>query len=246
MWWLATLGVVLGLLGSASPALAWQDWPGEWRPGRPSQAVVAVERPTARPERIELPAFRLAVPFRTQNDGGRWQTSNCGPAILGMVLDGFGVMGQATDDLRFRSHSYQGAVGMRSGTALQHIVRVAEDLGITTVGLYEEGDRFRSWSMDDIRDQLRQGRPVMSLVRLYLMPGYEGIGARWGHYVLVTGIAEDGGFFYSDPLQTDPAFGTTRVVSPAQLERAMSQALVPGQAVAFGSPSTPPLEMWTP
>src|SRR5205085_9382495 len=70
---------------------------------------------------IDLPTFRLIVPFRTQKDGGPWQISNCGPATLGMLLDGFGVTGQATDDLRFRAHTYQGTVGMRTGTALEHV-----------------------------------------------------------------------------------------------------------------------------
>jgi hypothetical protein len=56
--------------------------------------------------RIENTDFRLVVPFRTQKDGGRWQTSNCGPATLGMLLDGFGIPDQATDDLRIRAHTY--------------------------------------------------------------------------------------------------------------------------------------------
>ena len=184
---------------------------------------------------IEDAAFRLDVPFRTQKDGGRWQTSNRGPAILGMILDAVGVAGQATDDLRFRAHTYQGTVGMRTGTALQHIARVAEDFGVPTFGLYDGEDRFHAWSMDEIRAQLRAGHPVMPLVRLYLLPGYEGMAPRWGHYVLVTGIASDG-FNYSDPLKTDPADGTSRTISAAQLERAMAASHIPGQAVAFGMP----------
>src|SRR6478672_8307728 len=127
---IASLALSVLLLGSAAPALAWEDWPGEWNPGRPSQAALAVRAA------IDAPAFRLDIPFRTQKDGGPWQTSNCGPAALGMVLDGFGIRGQATDDLRFRSHTYQGTVGARTGTALQHIAHVAEDFGLSTVGLY--------------------------------------------------------------------------------------------------------------
>jgi hypothetical protein len=162
-----------------------------------------------------------------------------------MVLDAFGIVGQATDDLRFRSHTYQGTVGMRTGTALQHIAHVAEDFGVPAIGLYNEAGQFNSWSLDDMRGQLRLGHPVMPLVRLYLLPGYEGIGPRWGHYILLTGLTEDG-FFYSDPLQTDPVRGATRFIPAAQLESAMQASHLPGQAVAFGGPGLPPLKVWSP
>ena len=63
------------------------------------------------------------------------------PNSRAMVLDGFGVIGQDTDDLRFRAHTYQGTVGMRTGTALEHIAHVAEDLGLKAVGLMIEPRR---------------------------------------------------------------------------------------------------------
>jgi Papain-like cysteine protease AvrRpt2 len=210
-----------------------------------SSAAWRIERRELGPAAIELPDFRLEIPFRTQKDGGRWQTSNCGPAILGMVLDAFGFTGHATDDLRHLAHTYQGTVGMRTGTALQHIARVAEDLGVPTTGLYEPDGRFHAWSVDEIRDHLRLGQPVMPLVRLYLVPGYEGIGPRWGHYLLITGVARDG-FYYSDPLKPDAIEGTGRIISPAQLERAMGGSHIPGQAVAFGGSGLPLLAFSSP
>jgi len=231
----AILGLLLGLVGSTRSAQAWDNWPGEWRQGRPSLKV----------DVVDPPVFRLIIPFRTQKDGGPWQSSNCGPAILGMVLDGFDIAGQATDDLRFRAHTYQGTVGMRTGTALEHVVHVAEDFGLPTYGLYDSNGRFRSWSIDDIRAQLHLGRPVMALVRLYLLPGYEGIGTRWGHYILLTGPTEDG-FFYSDPLKTDPAAGRGGHISSDQLSAAMGNSLIPGQAVAFGGTDGPRLPIWVP
>src|SRR3954471_4655927 len=86
----------------------------------PASAGVAQAAPGQPPvsQNLTQPVFRLIVPFRTQKDGSRWQGSNCGPATLGMLLDGFGMTGQDTDDLRFRAHTYQGTVGMRTGTAL--------------------------------------------------------------------------------------------------------------------------------
>lgn len=241
MRWLAALGLVAVVHVSAPSVGAWEEWPGEWHPGRPAAVSVeddmgaAPSRIEAEVFRLEAGAFRLEVPFRTQKDGGRWQGSNCGPAILGMILDGFGIVGQATDDLRFQSHTYQGTWGMRTGTALQHLARVAADFGVPTFGLYDDDDQFHAWSPDELREQLRLGRPVIVLVRLYLLPGKENVGARWGHYILLTGLDGDE-FLYSDPLQTELDAGTGGRIGGAQLERAMYASLVPGQAVAFGSP----------
>ena len=193
--------------------------------------------------RLEAPAFRLLVPFRTQKDGGRWQTSNCGPATLGMLLDGFGIADQATDDLRVRAHTYQGTLGWRTGTGLDHVARVGEDLGIKPHGLFTAEGAFRSWEIADVVAELRQGRPVMPLVRLYLVPGYEGLAPRWGHYILLTGIGP-GGFYFSDSLKTDAAAGTSGVISERQLLSAMAASHIPGQAVAFSGPR--PLPVWTP
>ena len=235
----------LGLAALALPAPA-QAWEGA---GLQAPEPTAVQDTAATPDApvqavaIEDADFRLAVPFRTQKDGGRWQTSNCGPAILGMILDGFGVSGQATDDLRFRAHTYQGTVGMRTGTALEHIAHVAEDFGVPTFGLYEAEGRFHAWTVDEIRAQLRAGRPVMPLVRLYLLPGYEGMAPRWGHYILLTGIAP-GGFYFSDPLKTDPAAGTTGFIAEWQLRSAIENSHIPGQALAFSGPRD--LPVWLP
>ena len=238
--WLVISFTAISLQGVA-PVQAWQDWPGDWSPGRPSLAASS----EAEPYLITAQVFRLDVPFRTQKDGSRWQSSNCGPATLGMVLDAFGVVGQATDDLRFRSHSYQGTVGIRTGTALQHIAHVAEDFGIPTVGLYNDASLFNNWSLNDIRGQLRLGRPVMPLVRLYMLPGYENSLPRWGHYILLTGTS-DNDFFYNDALQIDAASGSARIISAEQLERAMQFSHIPGQAVAFGGPGLAHLAVWTP
>jgi hypothetical protein len=238
------LGLALALQLSASSALAWQDWPSEWNPGRPAVGRGIVEA-TADPEPfIQTATFRLLVPFRTQKDGSRWAGSNCGPAALGMVLDAYGASGQATDELRFRAHTYQGTVGMRTGTALEHIAHVAEDFGIETHGLYNASGAFNTWSLDDIRGQLRLSRPVMPLVRLYLLPGWESMLPRWGHYILVTGMTPDG-FYYNDPLQFDARAGMARFIPSTQLAAAIGNSHIPGQAVSFG-PARPELEVWTP
>ncbi|MCC7103552.1 MAG: C39 family peptidase [Chloroflexi bacterium] len=223
------LAVLLALSLQLLPttASASGSWTGERNRFRPAEAL-----------EIQAPAFRMLFPFRTQKDGGPWQISNCGPAALGMVLDGFSMSGQATDDLRYRSHTYQGTWGMRTGTALQHLLSAAEDFGVHGFSLYDRSGAFHNWSNDDLRAQLRLGRPVIVLVRLYLLPGYEGVGLRWGHYILLTGLNADG-FYYNDSLQQTPETGAGRWVAADQLQRAMQASLAPGQAAAFGGPALP-------
>ena len=184
--------------------------------------------------------FRLVVPFRTQKDGGRWQTSNCGPATLGMLLDGYGIGGHETDDLRVQMHTYQGTLGMRTGTGLEHVAHVAEDLGVRTHGLYNPDGSYRTWQAGDVEAELRQGRPVMPLVRLYLVPGYEALASRWGHYILLTGTTPDG-FVFSDSLKTDPTPGTTGLISRQQLAVAIANSHIPGQAAAYSGPRDLPI-----
>jgi hypothetical protein len=228
------------LAAVVSPVAAQATAPG------PAASLPANDRPASRPTdlRIESPIFRLMVPFRTQKDGSRWQSSNCGPATLGMLLDGFGIPDQSTDDLRLRAHTYQGTVGMRTGTGLDHVAHVAEDLGLRAHGLYNGDGSFRHWSGEDVVAELRQGHPVMPLVRLYLVPGYEGMATRWGHYILLTGMAPGGGFYFSDSLKTDPAAGTSGIISERQLTAAMEASHIPGQAVAFSGPRE--LAIWLP
>jgi hypothetical protein len=160
-----------------------------------------------------------------------------------MLLDGYGIEGHETDDLRVRAHTYQGTVGMRTGTGLEHVAHVAEDLGLTAHGLYSPDGSFRRWAVADVIAELRQGRPVMPLVRLYQVPGYEGMAPRWGHYILLTGVAP-GGFFFSDSLKTDAALGTTAIMSEGQLAAALANSHIPGQAVAFAGPRA--LAVWQP
>jgi hypothetical protein len=215
-------------------------------PWGPDERALGLLQVSDRPAdlRIESPDFRLVVPFRTQKDGSRWQTSNCGPATLGMLLDGFGIPDQATDDLRVLAHTYQGTVGWRTGTGLDHVARVGEDFGLKAHGLFGADSGFRHWTVEDVVAELRLGHPVMPLVRLYLVPGYEGMSSRWGHYILLTGIAPGGGFYFSDSLKTDAEAGTSGIISERQLAAAIEASHIPGQAVAFSGPRS--LTIWLP
>ena len=217
LWW--------GLMGT--PTVAFAD---------PTlDAVDASVAPGDAEADVAIPAVwgPVNVPWRTQLDGSRFAGANCGPASLGMILEAFGTM-KGTDDLRYRSHTYQGTWGSYTGTALEHLARVAEDFGVPTRGLYD-GRRFRSWTTDELADELRQGHPVMILVKYRMLPGHDGSRAGDDHYIVLWDVDGDK-FVYNDPAFTRARDGYGRRISPGALAAATRSAIIPGQAVAFLPP----------
>jgi hypothetical protein len=175
-------------------------------------------------------------PYRTQLDDSIYARSDCGPAVLGMVLADYGI-DQDTLDLRRMTHLYQGTwPAVRVGTALQYMAQVAEDFGLRTHGLYDDasGGTFHQWSLDELSAQVGDGRLVIPLVRFGLLPGHEDTGVRWGHYILLY-AAQGDGFLYQDPAVRPIEDGRARWISRDQLDRAMAPVYPPRQAVAIGA-----------
>ena len=150
-----------------------------------------------------------------------------------MILEAFG-NNKGTDDLRYRSHTYQGTWGSYTGTGLEHLAHVAEDFGVPTRGLYD-GRRFRAWSVDELREELSQGHPVMMLVKYRMLPGHEGSRAGDDHYIVLWDLDGDK-FVYNDPAFKRARDGQGRRISAAALAAATRSAIIPGQAVAFLPP----------
>ena len=207
------VGIVLFVLASAIPAPI---------------ALAGESVPSARLATAE--SFRLPVPFRTQKDGSQYQGSNCGPAALAMILAAYG-MAQTNDELRFLTHTYQGTVGRRGGTGLEHMATVGSDFGLETIGLYQ-GTSYRRWSVEDIRAQVQAGNVVIPLIKYRLLPGNENSGVRFDHYVVIHGLDGDR-FLYHDPAYQDAERGEARWITTAQLDAAIAQTSIPRQAVAF-------------
>ncbi|HLH26459.1 MAG TPA: C39 family peptidase [Chloroflexota bacterium] len=217
LWW--------GLMGT--PSVAFAD------PTLDAVDAAPAAAPDAVADSLPAPAGEITVPWRTQLDGSRFAGANCGPASLGMVLDAFGT-DKGTDELRYRSHTYQGTWGSYTGTALEHLAHVAEDFGVPTRGLYD-GRHFHTWTTDELREELRQGHPIMILVKYRLLPGHEGSRASDDHYIVLWGLDGDK-FVYNDPAFTRARDGFGRRISAAGLAAATSSAIIPGQAVAFLAP----------
>jgi hypothetical protein len=185
--------------------------------------------------RAALVRRAVEPPYRTQLDDSIYARSDCGPAVLGMALAAYGVDAD-TLDLRRLTHTYQGTwPAVRVGTALQHMAHVAEDLGLSSYGLYEgDAEAFHEWTVDEIETNVAAGRLVIPLVRFGLLPGHEDTGVRWGHYILLYAVEGDG-FAYQDPAVRPVEEGRARWISRAQLDEAMAPVWPPRQAVALGA-----------
>jgi hypothetical protein len=187
--------------------------------------------------RAALVRRAVEPPYRTQLDDSMYARSDCGPAVLGMVLDAYGI-DQDTLELRQLTHTYQGTwPAVRVGTALQHMAHVAEDFGLSTYGLYDDDDNgsaFHQWTVDELAAQVGSGRLAIPLVRFGLLPGHETTGVRFGHYILLYAVEGDG-FMYQDPAVRPIEDGRARWISREQLDRAMAPVWPPRQAMALGA-----------
>lgn len=216
-------------------------------PTSPTPAPSPSETPTPSPTAVELPVFEpargavrgsvegtrllLEVPIRSQFDGTEYQGSNCGPASLAMVLDAFGAASQ-TFQVRNLVNTLSGNYVPEDGTALQSLGWIAAQAGLRMDGLYQ-GGAYRRWTTAEIREQVRRGHPVITLVKLRELPHFAGSSSPSEHYIVVVGL-DGGDFLINDPAMPG-ATGYRLPVTPAQLERAWAATSVPGQSAAFAA-----------
>lgn len=216
----------------------------------PPAVSKTVEPSVPTPTAIELPVIERAttavrvwreghlvaldVPIRSQFDGSEFQSSNCGPAALAMVLDAFGVE-IPTPKLRNLANVLQGTFDAENGIALDFLGVIAQEAGLRTLGLKEQS-RYKMWTVDDVRSEIRYGHPVITLVRMRELPDHAPVRTAddvTDHYVVVVGL------FGDDFLINDPAIpgvmGQHRVISGEQLERAWEASSVPRQAMAVAA-----------
>jgi hypothetical protein len=134
-----------------------------------------------------------------------------------MVLEGFGI-NVPQPRLRAEVLNAQRMWGNGTGTLITALAQVVEQYGLKTFDLRRGADIHR-WSLDDIRGHLRARHPVVLQVRFRALPGREGAFFYGDHYILVTGVLDDG-FLYNDPIDYDGP-GWDRVMSGDRLARAM-------------------------
>jgi hypothetical protein len=173
------------------------------------------------------------VPIRSQYDGTEYQNSNCGPTSLAMVLDAFGVSAQVYK-LRNLTNVMQGSFELETGTSLWDLASIAQRAGLRAIGLNGAG-AYHQWTVAEVRDQVRRGHPVVTLVKMRDLPDHRSSVSSTDHYLVVVGL--DG----QDLLVNDPAMpaalGYRRPLSPEELERAWADSSMPRHAAAFAATS---------
>ena len=204
----------------------------------PTATATPVELPTLAPASqavkgwLEGSLLALDVPVRSQFDGTEYQAANCGPASLGMVLEAFGVEA-STSGLRNLANRRQGTYDRDAGIALPYLADIAATAGVRAFGL-SDGAAYHRWSVEEVRDQVRRGHPVITLVKLRELPDHAGTRSDTDHYVVVVGLDGER-LLVNDPARAGE-LGFRRPLTPDQLERAWDASSIQRHAVAFAAP----------
>jgi hypothetical protein len=214
------------------PAQGWVDADVLARSRTPS----VFEVPYAYPENLKADV-RLQVPYRTQLDGSDYESANCGPTVLGMALEAFGLnLPQPELRKQVLTTEEMDPGDTDAGSYIWALAGVAQNHGLRTNGLYDaDGSSLHRWSLDEVRASVRASQPVIAQVRYRQLPGREGSGYWGDHYIIITGLlGED--FLYNDPIGGLVAHeipGFDRLISPTALTRAMTESVAPYQNTAF-------------
>ncbi|HEY3080319.1 MAG TPA: C39 family peptidase [Chloroflexota bacterium] len=203
----------------------------------PSATATAIVYPSFAPThgaikgRVQGTRLLLEVPIRSQFDGSEYQDSNCGPTALAMVLDAFAVRVR-TPLLRNYANRLQGTTDPETGIALDFLSEIADEAGLRPLGLRRPGG-YNAWTINQVRAEVSQGHPVITLVKMRLLPYFASSRSDADHYVVVVGL-DGGSLLINDPaLPADAGF--RRLVTPAELEAAWKASSIPAQAVAIAA-----------
>lgn len=246
----------------AAPGYVYPEPPeGAGSSGAPSRSVAAVRAPAAstttasqyplRPIVTSLQGLRyaasrgnpsavqtvetetmlwLGIPFMTQLDGTAYSGVNCGPASIAMVLGAFGIRAGPAY-IRDYVNYISGVYSQNVGTSLDHLSRVVLEAGLEVTNLYS-GSGYLRWNTDMLREEVRAGRPVVTLVRYRALPGHGGSLADTDHYIVISGLSGN------DFIYNDAAFGGERgyglLISPGGLDRAWSYSSIPRHGMSVG------------
>jgi hypothetical protein len=158
-------------------------------------------------------AVLLDVTFRTAQDGSEYSDTNSGVAALAMAMDSYG-FSVPTADLRSLANELDRNYDVGEQPRIDLLSRVGQTAGLRSVGLYQ-GARLALWTADGVREKLRSGYPVLTMLR---PPNPAGPAeADREHYVLFIGY-EGPDLIYHDPTYADEAGARRRIPSELLLQ----------------------------
>jgi len=160
----------------------------------------------------KLPMINQLAP--SGNDGSYWNgDSNCGPTSMAMVARAVGYGNHLTDaQLVMEMYRLCGTQGS-NGTGVDGIRQGALNIGL-------DAATYRSSAgVEKMAEELRNGRMVVANGDYYALPAPGRINnANGGHYVVVTGMDDQGNFKVNDP-----AGGVRMTLTPAQMAQFMRE-----------------------
>lgn len=221
------LGAAIASPAFAAGSVTYQVQPGDTLyPHYPSFTIDAngvVVRALSHLASPSLAPAILPAPYFNQFDGTIWGPSNCGPTTLAMALGALGVKGNVMD-LRTLADQQMGVHDPNNGTSWESLAFAAGRSGVSTAGLYKsDGKSYRTWTIDDLKSELNQGRPVMLLVRYWDLPDHLGSTFAGDHYIVALGLDANGNLIYNDSASNN---GVHLKISPKQLMKAWSEPSV--------------------
>ena len=147
-----------------------------------------------------------------------------------MVLAGYGTE-VAVTDLRALLNGLDGNYNPGQGSRIETMARAAERGGLTVQDLYR-GARFNEWTVEQIREQIRRGYPVVTLVQGAVLPGGTPPGVARERFITIIGIDGDD-IIYHDPAYPDEGTGAARRIPSRLLEQGWLAASTPRLAAGF-------------
>ena len=190
--------------------------------------VCAIAVPTAWAD--DSAEFCLPVPYRSQADGTVWAASNCGPTAIAMVLEAYG-FDIPTLKLRQRANQLLGISNPSTGTRIQDLARIVGEYGLSVTGPYE-GNRFRRWTLDEVQQEVHDGKPVVAQVYFPLLPNHRENPVATDHYIVIVGTY-DGGFIFNDPSDRDQP-GYRQKMTADEFTRAWGRSQYPFAGFSVG------------
>lgn len=172
----------------------------------------------------------LDLPFRTQQDNTAYSPMNSAPASLAMVLGGYGT-DVAVSDLRALMNGLDGNYSPGATPRVETMARVAERGGLNVLDLYR-GARFNEWTVEQVREMIRRGYPVTTLVQGAVLPGGTPPGVSRERWITIIGIDGDD-VIYHDPAYPDEGQGAARRIPARILEQGWLAASTPRLAAGY-------------
>jgi hypothetical protein len=161
-------------------------------------------------------------------DGSDYADTNSGSAAIAMVLEAYGYRAE-TGDVRALANILGRTFDVSQPPRIEMLARIGELSSVRGIGLYQ-GVRLSNWTADDVREKLRAGYPVLTLVRTDGPDTAGDLGAE--RFVVIVGL-KDNNFVYHDPTYQDDR-GAGRTLTERALVKAWASSSGSSQAVAFG------------